>query len=57
MTLQPGIEPVCLYVARKVPHSMLPQVETESNSMIRQGKTLKRELLIKYICLKNCVDI
>ena len=37
ITLRPGVEPVCFYAARKVPHPMLPKVETELNSMIRQG--------------------
>ena len=37
ISLRPGVEPVCLYTACKVPHPMLPQVEKELNSMIRQG--------------------
>ena len=36
ITLRPGVEPVCFYAARKVPHPMLSKVETELNSMIRQ---------------------
>ncbi|XP_033639876.1 uncharacterized protein K02A2.6-like [Asterias rubens] len=37
ITLCPDTKPVCLYTPRKVPHPLLPQVEKEIQSMLKQG--------------------